>query len=293
MTEFQILFSCAFLWLCLSAFWLRTLVGVTTEVAAARATRLRIWLIFALGEMAVAAAGQAALSILAMTALAVAGCVEIARVSRHSAFAAAGYMLAVPCAWLPPLLIGLALASTSVVIFLLPFKATPANRRAATLLLGFYVGLAPVTLYACRDRPGLLLAALLTLTTSHMIDIVSGFAGKRAGGRRPLARLSPNKTLRGFTVGCALAAPAGLALAVPLGALTGAAAGGAAPRWQYGILLGIGLWAITALGDLVGSKVKRVLQVKDYGTCLGPHGGFMDRLDAFVPAVIAGCLVVA
>ncbi|WP_423199772.1 phosphatidate cytidylyltransferase [Cupriavidus sp. H19C3] len=36
-----------------------------------------------------------------------------------------------------------------------------------------------------------------------------------------------------------------------------------------------------------------MLQVKDYGTCLGPHGGFMDRLDAFVPAVIAGCLVVA
>lgn len=68
---------------------------------------------------------------------------------------------------------------------------------------------------------------------------------------------------------------------------------GAVPVWFEGICVGISLWAITALGDLVGSKVKRILEVKDYGASLGPHGGFMDRLDALVPAVVAGCLLVS
>jgi phosphatidate cytidylyltransferase len=134
------------------------------------------------------------------------------------------------------------------------------------------------------------------LTTSHLIDIVSGFAGKGANTHKPLSRLSPNKTVRGFGVGAVIGAPVGLVLAVPLQALNGTLIAnflGPFPIWLEGICVGMGLWATTVLGDLVGSKVKRILQVKDYGSSLGPHGGFMDRLDAFVPAVVAGCLLVS
>jgi phosphatidate cytidylyltransferase len=290
MIDSKILFCCAFLWLSLSAFWLHTLKDTPPDISiAVKIERLRIWLLLALGEILVVIIGYVPLAILAMALFAVAGCVEIAQISRAPAFTVTGVMLAVLCSWMPPLHIGLALATVSIAIFLLPFRARPTGRRAAALLLSFYVGLAPSVLIACRERPGLLLAVLLTLTTSHMIDIVSGFAGTRIGGHRPLSRLSPNKTLWGFAVGCTLAVLAGLALTVPFWSQME----GVGSTWLVGIGLGISLWVITVLGDLVGSKVKRMLQVKNYGTCLGPQGGFMDRLDAFVPAVIAGCIVVS
>lgn len=293
MIHSQILFCSAFLWLSLSAFWLQTLGRASADGVTSGMARLRIWLVFALGEMAVAAIGHTLLAIVALTLITIAGCVEIARVSKHAPFAVMGVLLAALSAWMPPLHLGLALVAVSVFIFVLPFKAGPVSIRAGTLLLGFYIGLAPSALISCRDRPGLLMAVLLTLTTSHVVDIAAGFVGKRSISHRPLARLSPNKTVRGFLAGFVLAILAGLALVEPLESLTNKAMAGATPHWQVGMVLGFALWTITTLGDLVGSKVKRMLQIKDYGTLLGPHGGLLDRLDAFVPAVVAGCVVAA
>lgn len=45
------------------------------------------------------------------------------------------------------------------------------------------------------------------------------------------------------------------------------------------------------LGDLFESKIKRMLDIKDFGHCLGDHGGMFDRFDSLVFASISFCAI--
>jgi phosphatidate cytidylyltransferase len=59
-------------------------------------------------------------------------------------------------------------------------------------------------------------------------------------------------------------------------------------------LLGIliGLTALSITGDLYESLLKREAGVKDSGRSLPGHGGFLDRMDALMPVLPVGFLVV-
>ena len=112
-------------------------------------------------------------------------------------------------------------------------------------------------------------ALLLMMAAVWLSDTAAWGIGKLFGRRKIAPSLSPNKTVEGSLAGAVAAVVATLALGV----------GWLGMPFIHGIVLGL-LLAVTAqIGDLAESGVKRDMQIKDFGTLLGPHGGMLDTFD--------------
>lgn len=131
------------------------------------------------------------------------------------------------------------------------------------------------------DGTGLLLAAIV-VTVGY--DVGAFFAG-RSFGRTPLAAVSPNKTTEGL-IGGAVASL--LAAVVFFGVINLVEPFETYGTWTDALLLGVVGAIVAPLGDLGESLIKRDLGIKDMGSVLPGHGGFLDRFDALLfvlPAV--------
>ena len=127
-----------------------------------------------------------------------------------------------------------------------------------------------------EDGPSRVLFMLLVVWAA---DIGAYFAGRRFGARKLAALTSPGKSVEGVAgamaaVG-ALGVAAGLWLSLPL-VLVGLLA-----------LLCVAVGALSVLGDLMESLVKRKSGVKDSGNLLPGHGGILDRIDSLTAAAPA------
>ncbi len=108
-----------------------------------------------------------------------------------------------------------------------------------------------------------------------MSDTCAYFAG-RAFGKHKLAPLvSPKKTVEGSLGG--LAGSAGFAL-IAIRAL-----GWSQVSSGQALELGLVTGAVSQIGDLAESLLKRGADVKDSGTIFPGHGGLLDRLDSILP----------
>jgi phosphatidate cytidylyltransferase len=112
-------------------------------------------------------------------------------------------------------------------------------------------------------------------------DILGFFVGRLVGGPKLAPRLSPNKTWSGALGGVVGAVLAGVAV-------TGYAGISNLPA---AVSLGLVLSAVSQVGDLFESAVKRRFGAKDAGHVIPGHGGFMDRLDGFLAAAFAAAII--
>lgn len=100
--------------------------------------------------------------------------------------------------------------------------------------------------------------------------------GRLVGHRKLIERISPKKTVEGFVGGVVLTVIAGWIMSFFVG-------------WGSGVLwmlLGLVVALLAVLGDLVESQLKRSLDVKESGNFLPGHGGFLDRFDSLLFALV-------
>jgi phosphatidate cytidylyltransferase len=96
-------------------------------------------------------------------------------------------------------------------------------------------------------------------------------------GKTPLSQVSPKKTVEGTLGGIILSVIVVTMASVYFFHLP------TQPLLVLSILTAVaGTW-----GDLLESKLKRMAGVKDSGQIMPGHGGFMDRFDSLLLAVIA------
>jgi phosphatidate cytidylyltransferase len=115
-------------------------------------------------------------------------------------------------------------------------------------------------------------------------DVAAYYVGRLIGKHKLAPRVSPGKTWEGTFGSIAAAVVFGLAFRHWLLAEM--------PLWQI-IALSVVANIAGQLGDLVESALKRGAGVKDSGTLLPGHGGWLDRLDSslFTLPVVYGALV--
>lgn len=121
-------------------------------------------------------------------------------------------------------------------------------------------------------------------------DIAAYFIG-RAFGRRKLApRISPGKSIEGAAAGV-LAAVAWVLLS---GLWAGSFGHALIAAWGYtaAALFAAVLGAMSIVGDLFESMLKRRAGRKDSSNLLPGHGGVLDRIDAVLPVAPLALLMV-
>lgn len=103
-----------------------------------------------------------------------------------------------------------------------------------------------------------------------MADISAYFAGRKFGKHKLAPSISPGKTWEGV-------AGAMLGVTVYVGMVM--MASGMTQHYSLFLFAMVGV-ALSVVGDLFESAIKRQAGVKDSGTLLPGHGGLLDRIDA-------------
>lgn len=114
---------------------------------------------------------------------------------------------------------------------------------------------------------------LFALLTTFATDTAAFFVGRALGRHRWWPSVSPGKTWEGVAGGLVGVAGAAALLQLWLDL--------PAP-WIVVLALGLAVGAVSQVGDLAESLLKRSAGVKDAGSLIPGHGGVLDRLDSIV-----------
>jgi phosphatidate cytidylyltransferase len=129
-------------------------------------------------------------------------------------------------------------------------------------------------------------------------DIGAYFAGRMIGGPKLAPSISPKKTWAGFFGGIVAAMAVGAFLQYFLPFVSAKFPSEPDPQMYLmyyffnALLFCAPVSIISQIGDLFESWIKRKFDVKDSGTLIPGHGGFMDRLDGLIFAASALALYI-
>jgi phosphatidate cytidylyltransferase len=152
----------------------------------------------------------------------------------------------------------------------------PTRVSSSAAILAAVLSLAPAYLALLRvalEWPQRLRWTLLILAVPVAMDTGGYFIGRQWGRTKLAPRVSPGKSWEGVF--------GGLALALLLGWLTRHWAAVSPAAWLTLMTLAA---AISVVGDLTESLLKRACGLKDSGRLIPGHGGALDRVDSILAA---------
>jgi len=163
-------------------------------------------------------------------------------------------------------------------------------QAVSTLLALFLLTAAWFALMRLMDDGFVYLLSVLAIV--WLADIAAYFAGRQWGRRKLAPAISPGKTWAG--VGGAVAAVLAGALlfarfAPDVPAFSTLLQQRLAPAAAMAVLAA--LVALSIIGDLFESLLKRQVNAKDSGRLLPGHGGVLDRIDALIAVLPAAALL--
>jgi len=145
-----------------------------------------------------------------------------------------------------------------------------------SLSLGLLIGLRTLYGLNAEGKEGLGKALVLTLIFSIWINDTMAYIVGSFIGKTPFSKISPKKTWEGTGGGAILCVIAMAFIGHALGL-----------RYVDAAFIA-GIAAVTGtIGDLFESKLKRMAGVKDSGSFMPGHGGFLDRFDSLLFASVA------
>ncbi|MCL2366265.1 MAG: phosphatidate cytidylyltransferase [Oscillospiraceae bacterium] len=118
---------------------------------------------------------------------------------------------------------------------------------------------------------------LLPIICAFLTDAGAYFTGLTMGRKKAFPLVSPKKTVAGCIGGLVVGTLSMLAF----GAVIAHATEHQVIFWAM-LLYGIIGSALSQLGDLAFSLVKREFEIKDYGKLIPGHGGMLDRFDSMI-----------
>ncbi len=168
--------------------------------------------------------------------------------------------------------IGVILFLVYTILMLLKVKGKYLERFSPLVALT-YLGLSFFILRIILLKPPfdweLLLSIILLIWTS---DTFAYLIGSQIGKHKIYPAISPGKSWEGFIGAGVFVVLVSMILNYIFGQ----------ESMTFYIFMGIMIWIFGLLGDFFESYLKRYFNLKDSGSFLPGHGGFLDRFDSFI-----------
>lgn len=177
--------------------------------------------------------------------------------------------------WFMLLFIGFLVCLLAVMVFTYP--KYHAKEVVAAFFGLFYVAVMLSYIYQIRMLEGGVFIVWLVFVCSWGCDTCAYCVGMLIGKHKMAPVLSPKKSVEGGVGGIVGAALIGVLYALAINQWGNAGVNVV----QFAVIGAVG-GAISQVGDLAASAVKRNYEIKDYGTLIPGHGGILDRFDSVI-----------
>ncbi|MGE5463925.1 MAG: phosphatidate cytidylyltransferase [Syntrophothermus sp.] len=194
--------------------------------------------------------------------------------------------------WAIPLFVLVVLMAMTVHLFAFERGRDQAAVDFAITVAGIvYLGWVGSYLLDLRQLPQGVWWWFIVLPLVFASDTGAYAIGSVYGKHKMTPRLSPKKSWEGYF--------AGIFTSILVGAFFAYAFSSEGPKPLYGLidplkggLMGLIIGVVTPLGDLGESMIKRLSRTKDSSNIFPGHGGFFDRIDAWIWGAAIGYFII-